>query len=97
MTRFTSSLAIATVAFALVTGFGPALTQPAFAKGGHEAAQHETSGGKGDHNSGDKAGTSSADKNGGSVDKGGDKSGSSADKGGDKNGTETEAAETGDK
>jgi hypothetical protein len=106
MTRFTSNLAIATVAFALVAGFGPSLMQPAFAKGGHEAAQHEINGGngKGDHTSADKSGGtssvdkggdksgSSVDKNGSSVDKGGDKAGSSADKA--ETNTETETAET---
>ena len=79
MTRFTSTLAIATVAFAFVAGFGPGLTQPAFAgKDGHEAAQHEINGGKDsvDHNSADRAGGSS------SVDKGGDRAGTNDGKGG---------------
>jgi hypothetical protein len=108
MTRFTSRLAIATVAFGLVAGFGPGLMQPAFAGkgGGHEAAQHETNGGKGaDHASTDKSGgTSSVDKGEkggkGSVDTnsadkaGGTSSVDKGDKGGNKGDTETEAAET---
>lgn len=112
MTRFTSKLAIATIALGLVAGFGPGLMQPAFAgkAGGHEAAQHETNGGKGaDHASTDKSGgTSSGEKNGkGSVDTNstdksggtssvdkGEKSGTSGEKSGDTSNTETEAAET---
>ena len=88
MSRFTSRLAIATVAFALMAGFGPGLMQSAYAgkSGGHESSEKAST----EHGSADKA---SADK--GSADKGSADKGS-ADKGSaDKGETETETPDVG--
>jgi hypothetical protein len=79
MTRFTSRLAIATVAFALVASFGPiSVVQPAFAAKG---AEH----GIADHASADKGSTDKGSTDKGSADKGGV----------DKGGVETGSADTG--